>query len=75
MLALRITHFDFRTACGYTSENILKARFDDCFTSEIRNMIATKKPQRLPDGFYITTGTRAVTSTPLCSNHWARHLF
>jgi hypothetical protein len=33
----------------------LKARFDDYFTSEIRNIIATKKPQRLPDGLYIIT--------------------
>jgi len=33
----------------------LKARFDDYFTSEITNVIATKKPQRLANGFYIIT--------------------
>ena len=33
----------------------LKARFDDYFTGEIKNIITTKKPQRLPDGFYSIT--------------------
>jgi hypothetical protein len=33
----------------------LKARFDDYFTREIGNIIATKQPKRLPNGFYIVT--------------------
>jgi hypothetical protein len=32
-----------------------KARFDAYFTPEIKKMVATKKPERLPNGSYIIT--------------------
>jgi hypothetical protein len=33
----------------------LKFRFNSYFTAEIKKMVATKKPERLPTGFYIIT--------------------
>jgi hypothetical protein len=33
----------------------LKFRFNSYFTAEIKKMIATKRPERLPTGFYIIT--------------------
>ncbi len=39
------------------SADDLKNRFDVYFTAEIQKMIATKKPEYLPNGFYIITWT------------------
>ena len=37
------------------SASEFKSRFDSYFTAEIKKMIATKKPERLPNGGYIIT--------------------